>query len=754
MQRKLRIVAVFLISSLFLIGCGGGGSSAGSPTPTPTPAPVAVSVSPTSGSVQVAHTLQFTANITGTANQTVTWAVNGTTGGNAGLGTITSSGLYTAPTSVPTPSTVTVTATSAADSTKAGSAGVQIVPPPSPAGTWSRGAPFGGLIGNLTVDPRGTNVVYATAFNSGVFKSTDSGQSWKALFSPTQSSINNSEPSSIAVGSVSSTLYFVTGVPPNPMSLYTSSDGGFTVTKQSIPAGTPGPGLTTDPKNDSTLYIYGQAGISKSADGGASWAALSAAPQNVNVVRVDLQNSAVLYAGTTSGIFKSADSGTTWTATSSGIDPAFLNISDIAADPTNSARIFVGANSATQGLIYVTTDSGATWTQTTGTSWPGRTVNQLQLSAVDANTIYAAVDPFVATASGLAPAQAIYKSSDGGATWQAAVTGLPLGQRLNRRGFLLASNAPDVLLYGSTPELFRSADGATSWTESDSGIYGLGMQALAFDSATQAVYAGAVNAGELWKSADLGASWTKLLNDAVFAVAVDPANPLHLLASNFQQFMLQSTDGGSTWQQVSTPIAIIQSIAFSPTQSGLVLACSPNGGIARSTDNGSTWTISNSGLQTTACRKIAFAGSGVILAATPSGLYTSSDGGMSWTLKKAPSDAFGFLTAVVDPTNPLVMFAADGNFYMKSTDGGNTWSTLNPGFIGTSTPAIAIDPLAHNTIYISSFASNVAVSTDGGLTWAAVSNGLGFARVQNLIIIPGTTKLFAATFNNGVLVFQ
>ena len=116
--------------------------------------------------------------------------------------------------------------------------------------------------------------------------------------------------------------------------------------------------------------------------------------------------------------------------------------------------------------------------------------------------------------------------------------------------------------------------------------------------------------------------------------------------------------------------------------------------------------------------------------------------------------SFGFFTVEVDPTNPLIIFAADANSYIKSADGGNTWAALNPGFLGTSAPAITIDSLAHNTIYVSSFANNVAVSTDGGLTWAPVSNGLGFAQIQDLLVIPGTSKLFAATFNNGVLVFQ
>lgn len=214
MQRIRPVMVIFVMCSLALLpGCGGGGGASvtnPAPSPTPTPAPVSVSVNPASGSVQVAHTLQFTAAVTGTANQSVTWAVNGITGGNSGVGTISTSGLFTAPNSVPAPSTVTVSAVSAVDSSKSGSAGLQIVPPPSPAGTWSRIAPFGGIIRNLAVDPRAKNVIYAGAFNSGVFKSTDSGQTWAAVLPPSQSSVTTNQPSNIAVGSVSSTLYVIT----------------------------------------------------------------------------------------------------------------------------------------------------------------------------------------------------------------------------------------------------------------------------------------------------------------------------------------------------------------------------------------------------------------------------------------------------------------------------------------------------------------------------------------------------------------
>ncbi|MEP7272212.1 MAG: DUF1800 family protein [Acidobacteriota bacterium] len=89
--------------------------------------PVAVSISPTSASVQVNTTRQFTATVTGTANTAVTWRVNNITGGNSTIGTISGAGLYTAPATVPA-GAATVSAVSQADTAKQASAAVTVTP--------------------------------------------------------------------------------------------------------------------------------------------------------------------------------------------------------------------------------------------------------------------------------------------------------------------------------------------------------------------------------------------------------------------------------------------------------------------------------------------------------------------------------------------------------------------------------------------------------------------------------------------------
>jgi hypothetical protein len=87
---------------------------------------VTIAISPTSASVRVRQSRQFTATIGGTANTSVTWKVNGIVGGNGTVGTISQSGSYKAPNSVPSPAVVTVSATSVADPTKTASASVTI----------------------------------------------------------------------------------------------------------------------------------------------------------------------------------------------------------------------------------------------------------------------------------------------------------------------------------------------------------------------------------------------------------------------------------------------------------------------------------------------------------------------------------------------------------------------------------------------------------------------------------------------------
>lgn len=121
-QNSKGIILVALLAIL-TAGCGGG-SPSGSITPT-----VTVSISPGNASLLTGHSTTFTAAVTGSSNKSVTWAVNGTDGGNSTVGTISAAGVYTAPDAPPTPNEVTVSATSVAHSSASASAHVTVANP-------------------------------------------------------------------------------------------------------------------------------------------------------------------------------------------------------------------------------------------------------------------------------------------------------------------------------------------------------------------------------------------------------------------------------------------------------------------------------------------------------------------------------------------------------------------------------------------------------------------------------------------------
>src|SRR6266705_675290 len=114
-------------SSVIVTASDGTGQANASVTVVPPATSVSVSISPTSASVQVGQSKQFTATISGTTNTAVNWLVNGGLGGNSTVGTISAAGLYTAPSSVPA-NAVTVTAQSAYNSTSSANAAVTITP--------------------------------------------------------------------------------------------------------------------------------------------------------------------------------------------------------------------------------------------------------------------------------------------------------------------------------------------------------------------------------------------------------------------------------------------------------------------------------------------------------------------------------------------------------------------------------------------------------------------------------------------------
>jgi len=142
-------------------------SKSGAAAVTINPEKVQISISPSSGSVQLGATLQFTATVTGTANSAVFWSVNNFIGGQTGVGFIDQNGLYTAPANLP-PNTLTVSATSQEDTTKSAAAVLTVL------------ATAGGI--TVTVSPQGPNVVFdgsqSIQFTATVIGATNTAVTW------------------------------------------------------------------------------------------------------------------------------------------------------------------------------------------------------------------------------------------------------------------------------------------------------------------------------------------------------------------------------------------------------------------------------------------------------------------------------------------------------------------------------------------------------------------------------------------------
>jgi len=115
-----------ILAALFAAGCS---ATTRVRNPPPPPPSTTVVVSPSTANIRAGDSFAFTAIVSGTSNKSVTWSVNGTTGGSTTVGTISTSGNYMAPGVLPNPNTITVSATSAADTSASGLSNITLLNP-------------------------------------------------------------------------------------------------------------------------------------------------------------------------------------------------------------------------------------------------------------------------------------------------------------------------------------------------------------------------------------------------------------------------------------------------------------------------------------------------------------------------------------------------------------------------------------------------------------------------------------------------
>ena len=247
----------------------------------------------------------------------------------------------------------------------------------------------------LATHPEDPDTIFTTT-NGGVYKSTNAGESWKLIGSSELCDdediggnchyhgiiIEKEAPFKVLVGS-GGDQYAKEGVgltgSEDSGESWRNSDDGFVrdvhVSK-----------LIIDPNNNNVFYATTQgeteytdkvgdgAGVFKSTDRGNNWSQINNGLNSLetNVLVVDPNDSETLYLGTDDdGVYKSTDGGETWKKLNVSSIPKSFGVGDIIVDPQNSNNIYIGTVdyfrlSESRGVlgdfgVYKSTDGGATW---------------------------------------------------------------------------------------------------------------------------------------------------------------------------------------------------------------------------------------------------------------------------------------------------------------------------------------------------------------------------------------------------------
>jgi photosystem II stability/assembly factor-like uncharacterized protein len=271
------------------------------------------------------------------------------------------------------------------------------------------------------------------------------------------------------------------------------------------------------------------------------------------------------------GVWKSTNAGRTWNPIFDGQSVA--SIGAIAIAPSNPQIIYVGTGEADMrdsiqfgDGIYKTTDGGKTWThiglETT------RQIGRVIVHPRDPNTVYVAALGHV---YGPHADRGVYKSTDGGATWQKVlykgdgVGAIDLAFDPSNPQTVYAAmwavRRPPWFIYapanGAGSGLFKSTDAGKTWSQLTSGLpaEGLGRMGIAISAANpKRIYVVAdAKEGGLFRSEDAGATFTKVSGDnRVWTrgwyfekITADPKNPDVVYVPNTGVY--KSIDGGKTW---------------------------------------------------------------------------------------------------------------------------------------------------------------------------------------------------------------
>jgi photosystem II stability/assembly factor-like uncharacterized protein len=254
-------------------------------------------------------------------------------------------------------------------------------------------AVMGGRIADITAIQKGNRLtVYVGAAGGGVWKSEDSGTTFKPVFDkePTQSigsvAIDPSHPDTVWVGTGESWVRNSVSVGTG---LYRSSDGGENWDMVGLGDSEHISRVLVDPKDGNTVYACAlghlwnsneERGVFKTSDGGKTWKKILYVDDKTGCAEMamDPQSSGTLYAamwqvlrqpwnfssgGPGSGLFKSTDGGATWHPIRKGFRDGDLGRIGIAVAPSQPKRVYAVVESKNHTGLFRSDDAGDSWTE-------------------------------------------------------------------------------------------------------------------------------------------------------------------------------------------------------------------------------------------------------------------------------------------------------------------------------------------------------------------------------------------------------
>lgn len=452
-------------------------------------------------------------------------------------------------------------------------------------------------LGSLAMNPQNPDNLLAGGssdpgygLNSGVFVTTDGGETWK---------------NGVVAGCNCPTagdFDAVTFAPGSPNIAYAaapevflrSQDAGQTWTIMSGafgPSGGYGPAgllpgvpvaLQVDPRNPDRVFLNNYTGGNfLTEDGGVTWQLASQGYTGATMTAVasdPADRLRVLSAGT-AGLFSSSDAGNSWLGLNTLVSTAFT-FTAIAFDPSQPGAVLAGDDSL--GTIVRSTDGGVTRQiafQQPGLYTSADYTNRHGFQSI----VFAPSDPRIVYAgmrlqqeqidSGVTmPSYGMLKSTDGGVTWAYTNDANMSGQNVNTIA-VLPGDAATVYagtIYGG---VFISHDGGASWAASNAGLPSLYVQSLAIDPVgPSTIYAGLENGG-VWKSTDAGGTWQFASagldpQASIRKMVIDPADTRVLYAIEPQTGAYYSNDGGDLWVAINLGLSTRAANALAITGDG------------------------------------------------------------------------------------------------------------------------------------------------------------------------------------------